>query len=101
MRGFQQSHNALASPMVDHFLNGEKGDELRAELKLKRIQFDTSPQLAEQLESVCSLLECSKREFLEMAVYEAIERAEDVFMQSYKDASGRDFMEDFGVKGGV
>ena len=98
MRGFQTSHQSRNSAFVDHFLNGESGDELRAELKLKRIQFDTSPQLAEKLESICSLLECSKREFLEMAVWESIERAEDTFMSSYKEASGRDFMDDFGVE---
>lgn len=98
MRGFQQSHNSTGSFVVDHFLKGENGDELRAELKLKRIQFDTSSQLAERLESVCSLLECSKREFLEMAVWEAIERAQGVFEDAYKEASGREFIEDFGVK---
>jgi hypothetical protein len=101
MRGFQQSHETTGAFLVDGALNGEQGDEVRETLKLKRIQFDTAPQLYDQLESVCSLLECSKREFLEMAVFEAIERAETVFMDSYKDASGRDFMEDFGVKGGV
>lgn len=101
MRGFEQSHQTTGAGLVDHALNGEQGDEVRETLKLKRIQFDTSPQLYDQLESVCSLLQCSKREFLEMAVDEAIDRAEDVFMASYKDASGRDFMEDFGVKSGV
>jgi hypothetical protein len=101
MRGFQQSHQTTGAFIVDHALNGEQGDEMRETLKLKRIQFDTVPQLYDQLESVCSLLECSKREFLEMAVYEAIDRAQIVFMDSYKAASGRDFMDDFGVKGGV
>lgn len=98
MRGYQQSHNSTGSFFVDHFLNGESGDELRAELKLKRIQFDTSPQLTERLESVCSLLECSKREFLEMAVWEAIERAQGVFEDAFKEASGRDIGDYFGVK---
>jgi hypothetical protein len=100
MRGFQHSHSTTGAFVVDSVLNGEQGDELRAELKLKRIQFDTASQLYEQLENVCSLLECSKREFLEMAVSEAIDRAQSVFMESYKEASGRDFMDDFGVKAG-
>lgn len=98
MRGFQQSHATTGAFIVDSVLNGEEGDALRTELKLKRIQFDTVPQLFDRLENVCALLECSKREFLEMAVGEAIETAEAVFMDSYKEASGRDFMDDFGVK---
>ena len=100
MRGFQQAHSSVGAFLIDSALNGEQGDELRAELKLKRIQFDTVPQLYDEVENVCKLLECSKREFLELAVRDAIDRAHDVFMQSYKEASGRDFFDDFGVKGG-
>jgi len=95
MRGFQTAHSRVGAPFIDHFLNGESGDELRAELKLKRIQFDTVPQLYERLENACSLLDCSKREFLEMAVWDAIERSESVFMDSYKEAAGSDFLDDF------
>ena len=98
MRGFQCSHSTTGSGLIDGVLNGEQGDALRADLKLKRIQFDTASQLFEELESVCDLLDCSKREFLEMAVSEAIDRAQAFFMDSYKEASGRDFMDDFGVK---
>lgn len=98
MRGFQQAHAHVGAPFLDHFLNGEKGDELREELKLKRIQFDTMPQLYEKLEGVCSLLECSKREFLELAVWDAIERAQEVFENSFKEASGRDISDAYGVK---
>lgn len=100
MRGLQMAHSRIGAPLVDHFLNGESGDELRAELKLKRIQFDTVPQLYDKLESVCSLLECSKREFLEMAVWDAIDRAQDSFMDSFKDGAGIDFMDVYGVKAG-
>jgi hypothetical protein len=94
------AHSRIGAPLVDHCLNGESGDELRAELKLKRIQFDTVPQLYDKLESVCSLLECSKREFLEMAVLDAIDRAQDAFMDSFKDGAGIDFMDVYGVKDG-
>jgi hypothetical protein len=100
MRGFQHAHQTTGAAIVDAFLNGESGDEMRETLKLKRIQFDTVPQLADQLENVCALLECSKREFLELAVSDAIAHAQTVFMDSYKDASGRDFMEQYGVKDG-
>jgi len=101
MRGFQFAHSTTGAFLVDSVLNGEQGDELKAELKLKRIQFDTVPQLYDEVENICNLLECSKREFLELAVRDAIGRAQEVFMQSYKEASGREFMDDFGVKGGV
>ena len=101
MRGFQNSHSKIGSFLVDRALqDSEEGEKLRSELKLKRIQFDTFPDLYARLESVCSLLDCSKREFMQMAVWEAVDRAETVFMDSYKEASGRDFMDDFGVKTG-
>lgn len=98
MRGLQTAHASVGAPFLDHFLNGEKGDELREELKLKRIQFDTMPQLYDKLESVCSLLECSKREFLELAVWDAIERAEQVYQDSFKEATGRELSEVFPAK---
>jgi hypothetical protein len=100
MRGFQHAHSTGGDFLIDIALNGEQGDEFRETLKLKRIQFDTVPQLSDDLENVCALLECSKREFLELAVRDAINRAGEVFMDSYKDATGRDFMDVYGVKDG-
>lgn len=98
MRGFQQAHAHVGAPFLDHFLNGEKGDELREELKLKRIQFDTLPQLYEKLENACALLQCSKREFLELAVWDAIQRAEEVFQDSFKEASGVDISDAYATQ---
>lgn len=92
MRGYQQADQFGNPKLVDHFLNGEQGDELRSELKLKRIQFDTSAQLADKLENVCNLLDCSKRVFLEMVVWEAIEAAELKFGEAFCDAYGTDFV---------
>lgn len=101
MTGFHEARQASGTIFVDHFLNGAQGDQIREELKLKRIQFDAPPQLSERLESVCSLLDCSKREFLEMAVWEACELAEDTFMSAFKEAHGRDFADVYPAKEGA
>lgn len=101
MRGMSFAHIRTNQNLIDSVLNGEQGDHIREELKLKRIQFDTVPQLATDLESVCSLLECSKREFLEMAVRDAIDKAQTGFMDAFKDVSGEDFMDVYGVKEGA
>jgi len=77
--------------ILDHFLEGSSGDEIREKVALKRLQFDTSTALYSQVENVCSLLECSKRVFLEMAVIDAIERAETVFGETYQEATGHAF----------
>lgn len=99
MRGMQSAHISTNQQFLDHMLNdAENGPKLREEILTKRIQFDTLPQLFADLESICSLLECSKREFLQMAVSEAIERAQAIYMASYKDVSGNDFMDVHGVK---
>jgi hypothetical protein len=82
------------SGVLEGFLNGPKGDEIREKLALKRLQFDTSPELYSRVESVCSLMDCSKREFLQMAVFEACEKAEAVFGETYKDATGHEFGEE-------
>lgn len=91
MRGMTQAYDSKGTAFVDHFLNGEQGDQIREELKLKRIQFDTAAQLSTELENVCSLLECSKREFLEMAVWDAIDRAKASFFASYEEVAGHEF----------
>jgi len=83
------------SVLIDAMLQGEQGDSIREGLKLKRIQFDTSPLLWEKLENVCGLLDCSKREFLEMAISEAIHRAEENFHKAFEEAAGVDLAEAF------
>jgi hypothetical protein len=88
MRGMEFAHNAVQNPLIDAILNDPDTGALP---QLKRIQFDTSPFLADKLDSICSLLNCSKREFLQMAVMDAIEQAETVFCDAYKDVAGREF----------
>lgn len=89
MRGMQFAHTSTNQGFLDHLLNDvENGPKIRQDVLSKRIQFDTTPELFAKLESVCSMLECSKREFLQMAVWEAIDRAESVFRSSYEQVAG-------------
>lgn len=60
--------------------------------KLKRLQFDTSPDLFELVEEICSKLECTKREFLEMAVLEGIEHAHKFFDEALYEAADPDIL---------
>jgi hypothetical protein len=93
MRGLEKAHQSTNSDFLDYLINRE-GDKITSELLTKRLQFDTVPELYAKVESVCSLLDCSKRQFLEMAVVEAINKAEFVFRTTYEDASGRELGED-------
>ena len=98
MRGYSFAYNRMNEALLDMTLNGEGGDAIRSEFKLKRLQFDCLPELYSEVESICALLECSKREFLQMAVQEAIEKAQSTFMDSFKEVDGRDFMDVYGVE---
>ena len=59
--------------------------------KLKRVQFDTLPEFSESLDNICSLLDTTRREFLERAMMDAIFRAEAAFLAAYKEATGQDY----------
>ena len=99
MRGMQTAHDMTNQPLLDHVLNSaETGPKIRDEVLTKRIQFDTTPTLYSKLENVCSLLDCSKREFLEMAVFESIENAETIFQSAFQQVSGQTFDQAFSVK---
>ena len=91
MKALLQASTEGNQHLIDHFLEGEQGDQLRSELKLKRIQFDTHAGLADKLEQVCNLLDCSKRVFLEMAVIEAVQKAGQTFFKTYRDETGSEF----------
>jgi hypothetical protein len=99
MRGFQTSYQTGNPQFLDAVLNSAQGDEIREKVLTKRLQFDCSPQLYEKVESLCALLDCSKREFLEMAVLDGLEQAHSVFEDAFKQAHGQEFTDVFGVKG--
>lgn len=52
--------------------------EVQKELKLRQVCAMVAPGLFDQLETTCNLLSISKREFITMALVEAIDRAEGI-----------------------
>ena len=93
MRAFESARTASNSGFIDHLLSGDQGDQLRENFLTKRLQFDTHELLYSEVEKVCSMLDCSKREFLEMAVAEAVQKAQVVFEKSFQEAGGGDHFE--------
>lgn len=67
---------------------------------LKRIQFETWPWMVDSLEEVCTLFAVSKREFLEAAVLDAINRAHQKFNSVYTEVTGEEFAK-VSPKGGL
>lgn len=91
MRALESAHTSTNQFWVDKALDSESGEEVRENLKLKRLQFDCAPSLHEEVENICLLLNCSKREFLEMAVRDSLEKAQDTFLSTYAETTGHDF----------
>lgn len=63
------------SGLLDHFL---KDAGVVEQLKLKKLQFDVPPELFNNVEMVCGMLDMSKREFLTAATLEALAKAHQV-----------------------
>ena len=91
LRGLDHAYASTNRQLLDHILAGEQGDEVRKNILSKRLQFDTTPELYAEVENICQLLGCSKREFLELAVLHGLDKAEQVFGAAFKDATGREF----------
>lgn len=91
MRGFQMAYTSGNPQILDHMLASEEGDEVREKILTKRLQFDTTAERYLKVEQLCSLLNCSKREFLEMAVSDALDKAWTEFEGSFKEAYGEEF----------
>lgn len=100
MRGYENAHVSTNAEFIDHLLSGDQGAAIRESVLTKRLQFDTSPVLYKMVEDVCALLQTSKRQFLEMAVVDAINRANGAFSDAYKEASGQEFGEVVNEEGG-
>lgn len=89
-KALEQSRMARNSGLLDSFL---RDPDAAAQIGLKRIQFESHPELVERLENCCGMLDVSKREFLESAVVDAITRAEEKFGTVYREATGHEFGE--------
>jgi hypothetical protein len=91
MRAMEYAYRSGNPQLLDMIADGRV--KVDGEVKLKRIQFDTSFALSDRLDQVCSLLEVSRREFLETALVDAIAKAEDSFHATYKGVTGEEFGE--------
>lgn len=88
MRGLEAAYQSTNSRLLDH---SPVRDQLAESGGLRRIQFETLPQFVDLLENACNLLGCTRREFLERAMLEAIAKAETEFLAAYRDATGEDY----------
>lgn len=79
MRALESAYISTNQTFVDRLLTDP---ESAKNMPLKRIQFDAWEGMVEELESVCSLLECSKRQFLEGALAEALTNAKAAYFST-------------------
>ena len=80
MRALETAYTSTNQRFIDMIVEGKV--ESSGPLPLKRIQFDAWEGLAEELEKVCELLDCSKRQFLEGAVVEALDKAKTAYFDT-------------------
>ena len=99
MRGLEAVDSSENADFLDGLLEGESGKKIKAELLTKRLQFDCHPELYAEVERVCALLSCSKRRFLEMAVLSALDKSEQIFMETFYEAHGQEFTTVYAPKG--
>lgn len=90
-KALEQSRLDRNAGLLDHFLRQDGAAE---KLGLKRIQFETHPELADHLDDICRTLDVSKREFMEAALVDAIAKAESQFGDVYRQATGRSYGEE-------
>lgn len=93
MKALEAAYISGNQGFMDKILNGAQGNELRDVLKLKRLQFDTTPELFDEVESICNLLGCTKREFLEMAVCQSVNDAKKTFSETFQASTLREYGE--------
>ena len=91
MRAMEQVYK-IGNPRLVDMRNEAEG----VLLTLKRVQFDTTSELSDELDKVTTLLGMSRREFLEAALIDALDRAKASFFSTFKEVAGHEFAE--GVK---
>lgn len=89
MKALESAYVSRSGQLVDYLLSSHP--EAAGQLLTKRLQFDTSPFLFEKVETMCGLLGCSKREFLEICILDGVRRTEQGFNKAYEEAGGDDF----------
>lgn len=88
MRGLEAAYQSSNAGALD--IPAIK-DQLSSGGALRRVQFETLPEFVDLLENVCNLLGCTRREFLERSMLEAISKAEAEFLAAYREATGEDY----------
>lgn len=63
------------SPLVDNLLEAAEGTQL------KNVCAKVSSELSDKIDSICDLLDISKRRFLEAAMIEAVEQASAIIKE--------------------
>lgn len=70
-----QSGQVFSGRLVDQLIEQGEGE---GKVEVRNMCAKVSPQLYESLEQVCSLLDMTKRQFIEAAVADAVGKAEDL-----------------------
>lgn len=73
---FKQSNDNTTAIVLDHHLAGNEFDV--GPLQLKNVCAKLSSELADRLDSMCGLLDISKRRFIEAAIIYALDEADRV-----------------------
>ena len=77
-KALDQVYSLGNAQFIDHFLQDPAVQE---GLGTRKIQFDATPGLFQELEQVVSLLDMSKREFLEAAISDALKKAHQIISE--------------------
>jgi predicted ribosome quality control (RQC) complex YloA/Tae2 family protein len=91
MRAMERAYVSGNPQLMDLVADGTV--KVEGDLKLKRVQFDTSYALSEKLDEIAGLLEVSRREFLEKALCDALAKAEAAFLATYEEVAHEPFGE--------
>ncbi len=84
MRALQRASTDSNESFLDNILTTEQGEQVRKQILSKRIQFDTTPDFYAEFESICDFLECSKREYLQMAIADSIAATKRIYDLTYQ-----------------
>jgi hypothetical protein len=65
-----------SAKLIDLVLDSDDGEEIKAKFKLKNVCAQLGEPLIQRLENTLGILNMSKREFLELAIIEALNKAD-------------------------
>lgn len=77
-KALDQVYSLRSTKLLNHIM---EDPDFQQQIGTKKIQFDATPDLHADLEEVVSLLAISKREFLQAAVSQALEKAHQIIRE--------------------